>query len=105
VTRRANILLALGIFVPPASWFLTQQTQGAVVYFHCVAGGPPVGPLLGLAGTALCLLAGWLGWRGRSAPTPSARVLAQVSLGATVVFALTNLATAAAAWMIPPCAR
>ena len=105
MTRGANILLALGVFVPPGAWFLTQQAQGALVYFRCVAGGPPIGPLLGLAGAAVCLLAGWLGWRGRTAPTPSARLLAQVALGAAVVFALANLATAAAAWIIPPCAR
>lgn len=105
MTRGANILLALGLFVPPTAWLLTQQGQGAVVYFHCVAGGPPIGPLIGLAGTGVCLLGGWLGWRGRTAETANARVLAQVALGAAVLFALANLATTAAAWIIPSCAR
>ena len=105
MSRGANILLAVGVFAPPAAWFLTQQAQGSVVYFRCVAGGPPIGPLLGLAGAAACLFGGWLGWRGRTADTPSARLLGQVALGAALLFALANVATAAAAWIIPPCAR
>jgi len=106
VTRAANLLLAVGVFGPPAAWFLTQQTQGGVVYFRCAAGGPPIGPLVGLVGAALCLLAGWLSWRKRCAcDASSAPFLGQVALGAAAIFALANLATAAAAWIIPPCAR
>jgi hypothetical protein len=107
VTRAASLLLALGVFGPPALWFATQQTQGGVVYFRCTAGGAPIGPLLGLTGAAACLLAGWLGWRQRGSETASSSTdfLAQVALGAAVIFALANLAAAAAAWIIPPCAR
>jgi hypothetical protein len=106
VKRVGELLLALGVFGPPAGWLATQQGQGALVYFACGAAGPPLGPLLGLAGAAACLAGGWIAWRTRQADsTASQRLLAQVSLGAGALFALANLATAVAAWLIPPCAR
>jgi hypothetical protein len=105
VTRAEKALLALALFLPPAAWFATQQTQGGLVYFDCSAGGPPLGPLLGLAGVGACLAGGWLGWRRRAASWSTGRFIAQVAFGAAAIFALANLATLVAAWLIPPCAR
>ena len=106
MTRGANILLALGVFGPPAVWLATQQGQGALIYFACGAAGPPLGPLIGAAGAILCLAGGWLAWRRPDAQaTASQRLMAGVALGAAALFAFANIATAVAAWMIPPCAR
>jgi hypothetical protein len=106
VTRGANLLLTLGVFGPPAAWLATQQGQGALVYFACRAAGPPLGPLIGAAGAILCFAGGWLAWRSQDAEaTASQRLIAQVALGAATLFTLANVATAAAAWLIPPCAR
>jgi hypothetical protein len=106
VRRGAKVLLTLGVFGPPAVWLATQQGQGALVYFACGAAGPPLGPLLGAAGAASCLLGGWLAWRSQDAEaTGSQQLMARVALGAATLFTLANVATAAAAWLIPPCAR
>jgi hypothetical protein len=106
VRRAADILLGVAAFAPAAAWFATQQGQGALVYYACAAGGPPIGPLIGFAGLCACLAGGWLGWRGRgAAATETPRFVAQVVPGLAALFALANLATLVAALVIPPCAR
>ena len=106
MTRRARLLPALGVILPPATWFVVQQGAGGAVYFACGTAARPAGVLLTILGVAACAWAGRFGWRQvQAAPSPGARFAAQMVLGLASIFVLADLVTLAAIGLIPPCAR
>jgi hypothetical protein len=96
----------LGLAVSPLAWIAAQQGMGDLARLACRSAGPPLGPLLGLAAAAVCVLCGWLSW---SANGPGLRGLKRfvclTSVGVAALFAGGALLVTLASLVIPPCAR
>jgi hypothetical protein len=95
-----------GVAAPPAIWILVQQSAGELIYTACNHAGPPWGPMIGLAGAAICAGVGWAAWTGRKAEgTPVDWFLCRAGAGMGAIFALACLVVSAATLMTPPCVR
>lgn len=106
MTRRARLLPALGVLLPPATWFVVQQGAGGVVYFACERRAQSAGALLAVFGVGVCAWAAGFGWRRvQAAASPGANFAAQMVLGLAAIFMLADLVTLAAVGLVPPCAR
>lgn len=96
----------LGVVVSPLAWIGAQQGMADLEYLACKAGGPPLGPLIGLAAAGLCILCGWLSW---SANGPGLRGLKRflclASAGVSGIFAAGALLLTLASLVVPPCVR
>jgi hypothetical protein len=106
LSPKSALVAAVAFFGGAVGWLALQQGEGAIVYVACPVSGPPLGVVLGLLATLLCLGASALGWRvAQTALTPALRLIGQVGLGAGAVFALGCAVITLAIWLEPACAR
>lgn len=91
-----------GLVVAPLSWLLLQQGLGALVYRACARGGPPLGPLLGLAAALACAGAACISWR---AAAGQRRFIGLTAAGVAAALGLACALILLSALMVPACAR
>jgi hypothetical protein len=107
-TRRSTVAIGFALALPALAWFAFQQGLGFALRIDCGTGGPPVGPIAGGAALLLCGVAARIAWPaafGAAEAEETPRLLARVSLGATLIFALAILLQAVATLIEPPCWR
>lgn len=96
--------------IPPLAWYLDEQGWGQAVRLACASGGPPLGPMVGVAALLACAGAAILAWpaarRSVAEPGDQARsFLAWLAVGLAGAFALAIVFQTLATVITPPCAR
>lgn len=93
-----------GLIVAPLAWLILQQGLGTLVYHACARGGPPWGPLLGLAAILACAGSGWISWRAVAAD-PRAAFIGRTAAGVAAALSLGCALICLSALVVPACAR
>jgi hypothetical protein len=111
MTRAAAIRVRLrqarpwtGLVVAPLVWLILQQGLGTLVYRTCAQGGPPLGPVAGIAACATCLAAARTS-AYRLPATGRSRFIGQAAAGLAVLLAFACVLLTLSALLVPACAR
>jgi hypothetical protein len=92
-----------------AGWFGHHQLLADAQRFDCGFGGPWVATLAGIVALAVIAAGCAWTWPARRVPqvgasTEAERFLAELSLTAAAIFALTVVVQVIASWIVPECA-